>query len=139
MSKIKVLREAHGLTQEELGNILHVKKAAISKYEGGTVQPSLEVLKALSKYFKVSIDYLVDNNTPKTPMYHLVNEEPNLITTYRKLEPEKRQVLFGMLAFLDSPQSSVVIDNCSHNKNNVNENVFKNKGNNYLKINMSGA
>lgn len=132
MSKIKKLREAHGLTQEELGNILHVKRAVISKYEGGTVQPSIEVLKALSKYFKVSIDYLVDNNTPKTPMYHLVNEEPNLITTYRNLEPEKRQVLFGVLAFLNSPQSSVIANNCSHKiKNNVIGNTFNNHGDNY--------
>lgn len=131
MSKIKVLREAHGLTQEELGEILNVKRAVISKYENGTVKPSLDVLKILSNYFKVSIDYLVDNNAPKTPMYHLVNEESKLITTYRKLEPEKRQVLFGMLAFLDSPQSSVVINNC-HNKNNITGTVFRNNGNNHI-------
>ena len=36
--KIKELRLEKGLTQEELGEILGVKKAAIQKYESGQVQ-----------------------------------------------------------------------------------------------------
>ena len=35
---IKKLRLEKGLTQEELGNLLGVKKAAIQKYESGQVQ-----------------------------------------------------------------------------------------------------
>lgn len=36
--KIKQLRKEKGLTQEELGNLLGVKKAAVQKYESGQVQ-----------------------------------------------------------------------------------------------------
>lgn len=36
--RIKKLRKEHHMTQEELGNIIGVKKAAIQKYEKGTVQ-----------------------------------------------------------------------------------------------------
>ena len=36
--KIKYLREQKGLTQEELGNLLGLKKATINKYETGTVK-----------------------------------------------------------------------------------------------------
>lgn len=36
--KIKYLREQKGLTQEELGNLLGLKKAAINKYETGVVK-----------------------------------------------------------------------------------------------------
>ena len=36
--KIKQARLAKGYTQEELGNLVGVKKAAINKYESGIVQ-----------------------------------------------------------------------------------------------------
>ena len=36
--RIKMLRKEHDFTQEELGQIIGVKKAAIQKYEKGTVQ-----------------------------------------------------------------------------------------------------
>lgn len=52
-----------GLTQAELGRLLSVQKAAISKYELGIVPPSIEILRKLSDIFHVSIDDLVDNAT----------------------------------------------------------------------------
>ena len=36
--RIRKLRKEKGLTQEELGNLLGVKKAAVQKYESGLVQ-----------------------------------------------------------------------------------------------------
>ena len=48
MNRIKDLRQAQGLTQEELGKKLNVQKSAISKYEKGIVIPNGDVLKRLS-------------------------------------------------------------------------------------------
>lgn len=73
MNVIRKLRNERGLTQEELGNILNVKKAAISKYELGRAQPSPDILKKLSEVFSVSIDYILNNESsastskPKQP------------------------------------------------------------------------
>ena len=36
--RIRALRTARGLTQEELGKLLGVKKAAVQKYENGSVE-----------------------------------------------------------------------------------------------------
>ncbi|ADI02591.1 transcriptional regulator, XRE family [Syntrophothermus lipocalidus DSM 12680] len=58
-SRIKQLREERGLTQEQLGKILNVQKAAISKYEKGHTLPDSEALKKLAKFFNVSVDYLL--------------------------------------------------------------------------------
>lgn len=63
MNKIKYFRQKKGLTQAELGRLLSVQKAAISKYELGIVSPSIEILRKLSDIFHVSIDDLVDNAT----------------------------------------------------------------------------
>lgn len=51
---IKKFRKERKLTQEQLGNILGVKKAAIQKYENGTVKNlKQETIKKLSEYFGV--------------------------------------------------------------------------------------
>lgn len=58
--RIKHLRKAKGLTQEELGKYIGVKKAAIMKYEKGNVQnmkrSSIEIL---SNLFGVTPSYLM--------------------------------------------------------------------------------
>lgn len=65
MNKIKELRELKKETQEELGKILNVSKATISKYENGSVEVSNETLIKLANHFEVTTDYLLgidDNN-----------------------------------------------------------------------------
>ncbi len=59
MNNLKTLRAQHGLTQDNLGNILGVKKAAICKYETGRVPLPNSVLLRLIDYFGVSADYIL--------------------------------------------------------------------------------
>lgn len=56
---LKILRKGHGLTQEQLGEILHVSRTAISNYENGKMEPSISMLLNLSKFFEVSVDQLL--------------------------------------------------------------------------------
>lgn len=56
---IKELRTEAGMTQEELGMLLNVQNAAVSKYESGKVPLTGETLLKLSKIFNVSTDYLL--------------------------------------------------------------------------------
>lgn len=52
---IKILRTKKKLTQEELGNILGVKKSAIQKYESGAIQNlKMDTLRKLCDYFRVA-------------------------------------------------------------------------------------
>lgn len=62
MNRIRELRNNKGITQTELGKILSVQKAAVSKYELGLTTPSPEISKKMSEYFNVSIDYLLGND-----------------------------------------------------------------------------
>ncbi len=53
---IKKLRNEFGYTQEELGKMLGVKRAAVNKWENGTVKNiKKEILKKLSEIFNVPI------------------------------------------------------------------------------------
>lgn len=58
--KIKWCRTELGMTQEELGELLGVKKAAIQKYESSTVvNLKLETIQKLCETFDVSPNYLL--------------------------------------------------------------------------------
>jgi transcriptional regulator with XRE-family HTH domain len=39
---------------------LNISREALSHYENGKRQPSIEMLRKLSQYFNVSIDYLIN-------------------------------------------------------------------------------
>ena len=57
--RIKELRLARNLTQVELANNLNVTKQCVSNWENNNIQPSVDMLIKLSKYFSVSCDYLL--------------------------------------------------------------------------------
>ena len=60
--KLQQLRKQKGLTQEELAERLYVSRTAISKWESGRGFPNIESLKAISKYFSVSLDELLSGD-----------------------------------------------------------------------------
>lgn len=57
--KLRALREARGLTQLQVANRVGVSKAMISAYETSSKAPSLDVLIRLSRFFGVTVDYLI--------------------------------------------------------------------------------
>ena len=59
--KLQELRKSRGLTQEEVAEILFVSRTAVSKWESGRGMPSIESLKAISKFFTVTLDDLLSS------------------------------------------------------------------------------
>ena len=59
MNRLKQLRNSRGITQDELGRMLGVQKAAICKYENGRVNMPNSVIMRLVEIFQVSADYLL--------------------------------------------------------------------------------
>lgn len=57
--KLQQLRKQKDLTQEALAEQLHVSRTAVSKWESGRGFPNIESLKAIAKYFCVSLDELL--------------------------------------------------------------------------------
>ena len=50
---IKHLRKRAGMTQDELGSVLGVKRGTIQKYENNTISLGLETIKVISAHFRV--------------------------------------------------------------------------------------
>ena len=60
--KLQELRKRKGLTQEELAEKLYVSRTAVSKWESGRGYPSIDSLKAIAKFFSVTVDELLSSN-----------------------------------------------------------------------------
>lgn len=57
--RLKQLRAAHDLTQDQFAEICGASKSAVSQWESGATQPSLTSLIALQQRLRFSIDWLV--------------------------------------------------------------------------------
>lgn len=85
--KLQELRKRRNLTQEELAQALYVSRTAISKWESGRGYPNIESLKAISKFFSISVDELLSGGELLT----LAEEEQ------REREKRFRVRICGML------------------------------------------
>lgn len=80
--KLKKLRKARGLSQEQLADQLNVSRQAISKWELGESTPDTDNLVALSDYYGVSFDYLLrDQEVPEVSEKVMMREVQPLISS----------------------------------------------------------
>lgn len=59
MKGLKQIRKKRKYSQQKVAMDLNISRESISYYENGQREPSLELLVQMSKYFNVSIDYLI--------------------------------------------------------------------------------
>lgn len=57
---VKDLRESQELSQYELEKALQVSQSAVAKWELGKTEPTASAIVAISRYFNVSADYLLE-------------------------------------------------------------------------------
>ena len=56
---LKEIRKKRRLNQQEVAMKFNISREALSYYENGKREPSLSLLVEMSKYFNVSINYLI--------------------------------------------------------------------------------
>lgn len=59
MKGLKQIRKERNLTQLKVAMDLNISREALSHYENGKREPSIELLIKMSEYFDVSIDFLI--------------------------------------------------------------------------------
>ncbi len=85
--KLQELRKQKGLTQEELAEALFVSRTAISKWESGRGYPNIDSLKAIAKFFGITIDELLSGDELLT-----IAEEDT-----KQKEKHFRDLVYGLL------------------------------------------
>ena len=57
---LKRIRKERGLNQLKVALDLNISREALSHYENGKRSPDIQMLRKLSEYFNVSIDFLIN-------------------------------------------------------------------------------
>ena len=57
---LKIIRKEKNLNQLKVAMDLNISREALSHYENGKRSPDIQMLKTLSDYFNVSIDFLIN-------------------------------------------------------------------------------
>lgn len=97
-NRLKSLRLAKNLNQEELGNLVGTTKQSISNYETGKRKADYIMLETLADVFNVDIDYLL-GKTDKTTLLpqsmknarELTKSEKAILEPYNKLNEEGKE------------------------------------------------
>lgn len=108
--RLKILREEKGFTQQHLAEVLNLTSGAVSHYENGTNEPTIDTLIRMADVLNVSVDYLVGNtnanlppNEMKKPFCKGVSTD-TLIQRAIQLDPSHRQELNYILKCIEIEQ-----------------------------------
>lgn len=63
-NNLKQIRKSKNISQEEVAQALHISRQSLSKWENQHCNPDLENLVALSKFYGVSIEALLNDTMP---------------------------------------------------------------------------
>lgn len=87
-NRLRLLRVALGMSQEEVADLLGIGRSAYTYYELARSKPDYDSLIRLSRLYRVSIDYLVGaSNFPDSPSSASLPLEDDL----------SEEIAFGML------------------------------------------
>lgn len=95
--KLQELRKKKGITQEELAQSLYVSRTAVSKWESGRGYPNIDSLKAIAKFFSVTVDDLLSSDEILTIA---VEEKKEAKTRFRDLVFGLVDLCAALLLFL---------------------------------------
>jgi len=114
--KIVGLRKSRGISQEELAEKLNVSRQAVSRWEMGTAMPDAANILQLSKLFRVTTDYLLndeyqsDDDLPKVKeaksdglqqiLIYLITLEVMVLILQFMCVIILQSVFFGVLSFI---------------------------------------
>lgn len=92
--KLIKLRKEFGYTQEQLADILHVSRQAISRWESDLAFPETEKLIKLSELYNVTVDYLLKDSDEE---FILGKKEENILKFWEKKFEYKSKKMIGNL------------------------------------------
>ncbi|MBQ9266954.1 MAG: helix-turn-helix transcriptional regulator [Clostridia bacterium] len=106
-SRIRKLRMDNGYSMQELADKVGVTKSSINMWENGSSIPNDRILIVLSKFFDVSIDYLLGNEQmekkrPENKTLHYIQRNLEKMDEQKLKQAEKVLQAVFMDIFEDS-------------------------------------
>lgn len=107
VKNLKKLRNQKHISQLQLAKIIGISQQSINKYENHGVEPDIETLIKMAKFFNTSVDYLIGNTEinrviENIERFDLNNDEAEVIDKYRLLnENEKKSIKMIIYNYLN--------------------------------------
>jgi len=99
MIRLKELRRAKDITQEELAKQMQLSPSTIGMYETGRREPDFETLQKFADFFHVSTDYILGREEKQSP-FAALPVAGNIIKMFAALSPQKQEQAASYIAFL---------------------------------------
>ena len=112
-NNLKVIREQHTLTQNDIANILGVDRTVYTKYENGYELIPIKHLLTFCNYFLVSVDYIFGLSTFKNDIKFQKEINLDLIGSRLKEFRKKHKLTQEKLAKILNTNKSVL---CNYEK-----------------------
>lgn len=116
--KIKLYRERKKLTQEQLGNLIGVKGATITRYEKGDRQPKIEQFSKLAEALGCLPVDLLDDDTSTLEKWNVEYNAPQLKEDVLILEIMEK---FNILNDLGKAKAKDYIDDLAEQDKYINK------------------
>lgn len=100
--RIRQLRRRDSMSQKELADYLHTHQTAVSQWECGLAIPDARNLEAMSKLFRVSVDYLLCHDDSLVIDSVYTSSEYALLESFRQLNESGQSAALSMIRSLIS-------------------------------------
>lgn len=90
------MREARGMSQEELAAAVGMKKAAISKYERGRAHPTIDRLRQMAKVLECRVTDLIDDE-------HEDPKADKMLQLFHDLPPDQQDAMIRLATTMAEP------------------------------------
>lgn len=102
VENLKKLRNEHGISQQQLADIVGVSQQSINKYENHNVEPDITTLKVIARYFNTTIDYLVGYDNRNN-----MSAADELLRIFNEMTAEQQKIFIKQgKAFLEANSKS---------------------------------
>lgn len=91
--RLKQLRLARNISQEEVARKIGITRSAYSHYEINNRQPVYETLLKLAAFFEVSLDYMVGGD----PNHPVTKEAHEIIKMLNTMDHDKRKSTINLM------------------------------------------
>lgn len=86
---LRELIESNNLTQKQLSLELNIAPSTLGNYVRNIREPDHSTLLIFARYFNVSTDYMLGNNTDKK----ISHDDEKLLNIFKKLDTKNKEIL----------------------------------------------
>lgn len=130
--RLKRFREASGLTQQQVADVLNLDRSTYAYYETGKTTPDIKSVSKLIKIFNISYYDLIDEEDPrmvvndsakdedefeKVHIYELSKAEKQLVINFRVLSPSQKDDLLYSLSVKNKKTRKSAMNNANVENN----------------------